>query len=373
MASYEALTYPFAYAGPQPIMDPKERFYRQFHQEVATLQDRIVKLGSIAVVGGERQDARDSILTSISKLSLEVADASDYIPAYDQRTYSEAVKALTEQLNEELARLTPKSRFQFKRTNRTTAPTAADPRLLRGTPLPAADSKADAASTQPAVLPSGKNYNAELSGSGGEVSSVRKPSFSSAREVALSGHAGLHIILPLSASRATASGSLTHLRGCVVDMSVPTSSTGSSGGAAFLSLVLKDMDRCLIVSGHVSGPVHVTGLRDCVVVVAARQVRIHECRNVDLYLHCGSRPIIEDCSGMRFAPLPHAYASPEDEAATNHWDEVDDFKWLKADQSPNWSILPEDARLPETVWTGAVAGAGMSTEDVLKAVGIDKK
>jgi hypothetical protein len=46
---------------------------------------------------------------------------------------------------------------------------------------------------------------------------------------------------------------------------------------------------------------------DSTIVVVARQVRIHECSNVDIYLHCGSHPIIEDCSGMRFSPLPKAY------------------------------------------------------------------
>ncbi len=42
----------------------------------------------VAAVGGQRKDATDSILASISKLSLEVADAADFIPAYDQRTYA---------------------------------------------------------------------------------------------------------------------------------------------------------------------------------------------------------------------------------------------------------------------------------------------
>jgi tubulin-specific chaperone C len=103
-----AHNYPFAFAGKRPIMDPKERFYRQFQIEVqgehqnqthllisqlstsniTDIQNLISKLASIAIVGGERKDATDSILTRISKLSLEVADAADFIPAYDQRTHS---------------------------------------------------------------------------------------------------------------------------------------------------------------------------------------------------------------------------------------------------------------------------------------------
>merc|ERR1711964_676119 len=44
-----------------------------------------------------------------------------------------------------------------------------------------------------------------------------------------------------------------------------------------------------------------------IIVVASRQVRMHDCKNVDIYLHCGSRPIIEDCSNVRFSPIPECY------------------------------------------------------------------
>jgi hypothetical protein len=55
----------------------------------------------------------------------------------------------------------------------------------------------------------------------------------------------------------------------------------------------------------------------------------------------------------------------------NHWDQVDDFKWLKAEHSPNWSILPEAERLKEEIWTTVVPGGrGMGLDDILKKVGI---
>lgn len=34
----------------------------------------------------------------------------------------------------------------------------------------------------------------------------------------------------------------------------------------------------------------------------------------------------------------------------NQWDQVDDFKWLKAAHSPNWSVLPLDDRLDDEAW-----------------------
>lgn len=55
----------------------------------------------------------------------------------------------------------------------------------------------------------------------------------------------------------------------------------------------------------------------------------------------------------------------------NHWDQVDDFKWLKAEPSPNWSILPEAERIKEDVWITVVPGGhGMGLDDIFKKVGI---
>jgi hypothetical protein len=90
------------------MMDPKERFYRQFqvsatgeffwrdaykwmcylHATLA-LQEQISQLATFAAVGGERQDAIEHILAGISRLTNEVADAADFVPPYDQRTYSQ--------------------------------------------------------------------------------------------------------------------------------------------------------------------------------------------------------------------------------------------------------------------------------------------
>jgi hypothetical protein len=159
------------------------------------------------------------------------------------------------------------------------------------------------------ALPSFKNYNEEMARP--TAKGIRKPSFSNAKNIAITGHTGLHIILPSTASHATSSGSLTDLKGCVVDMSVPT-----ARGAPFAGLAVKNIDKSLIIAGHVDGPAHITGVRDSVVVVAARQVRIHECKNVDIYLYCTSHPIIEDCSGMRFAPLPACYVRNPSLAST---------------------------------------------------------
>ena len=50
---------------------------------------------------------------------------------------------------------------------------------------------------------------------------------------------------------------------------------------------------------------------------------------------------------------------------------MDDFKWLKAEHSPNWSVLPEEQRIADDVWTNDVPGAPrISADDILKKLGI---
>ena len=59
------------------------------------------------------------------------------------------------------------------------------------------------------------------------------------------------------------------------------------------------------------------------------------------------------------------------EPFVNQWDQVDDFKWLKAEHSPNWSILADEQRLKEVVWVTVVPGGpGVGLDDILKKTGI---
>ena len=57
----------------------------------------------------------------------------------------------------------------------------------------------------------------------------------------------------------------------------------------------------------------------------------------------------------------------------NRWDQVDDFKWLKSEPSPNWKTLPEQDRIKESIWTDLVPGGPEhGLEDILQGVGIRK-
>lgn len=97
---------------------------------------------------------------------------------------------------------------------------------------------------------------------------------------------------------------------------------------------------------------------------------MHGSKKMDVYLHSASRPIIEDCEGVRFAPMPRVLAAAAMAQTKNHWDQIDDFKWLKAEASPNFSLLGEAQRVGDGVWMDKVVESE-EREDVLRVLGIE--
>ncbi|CAM9229294.1 unnamed protein product, partial [Scytosiphon promiscuus] len=119
------------------------------------------------------------------------------------------------------------------------------------------------------------------------------------------------------------------------------------------ALRLRRLESCRVVCGPVRGPIYVEACKDCVIVAAGRQLRIHDSEDVDFYVLVASGPIIEDCSRLRFAPSGLRYpeyqyqlqaAGLAKDQVTNAWKDVKDFKWHRAHKSPNWNIIPETER-----------------------------
>ncbi|THV97905.1 TBCC-domain-containing protein, partial [Aureobasidium pullulans] len=327
--------------------------------------------------GGERADAIDHCLAGMSRLSNDVKDISGSLPAHDQRTYSEAIKALSDKLQKTRAQAAPKPKFSFKKKNASAisindaAELAAKRRLLQ--PNSNFSSNVSSFATTPLTMPqtpANGPVETEPDNSRADehttiTEGIRKMSFSKATKINISNHNNIHIMLPSSATHATSgtSGTVTNVRNSVIDMSISSTS-------AFATLTLKNIKESLIVCGHVDGAVHITGVEDSVLVVATRQFRMHESKNVKVYMLCKSRPIIEDCEGIEFAELPGCYATEKDAEIQNLYDQVDDFKWLKAEHSPNWSVLDKDSYIKNEVWKDIVPGSPTSgVEDILKAVG----
>ncbi|KAI9680792.1 MAG: hypothetical protein M1817_004232 [Caeruleum heppii] len=359
---------------PQSSPASNERFFRYFQLQVTALQAQMAKLEDTPSIGGERADAVDHCLAGIARLSGEVKDASTYLPAYDQRTYAETIKALSEKLQETRAAFAPKQKFSFKTARKNNSAIslqdAAEIASAQSLKIPGYKSNfSSSAESSIAPTPNTRTPPNEANHEGphdieqpsAKHGEIRKPSFSQSSSVNMTNHKDVHVILPSSASHATSSGSLTSLRRCVMDLSGPTTSK-----KPFAGITLQNVRDSLVICGHVDGPAHVTDIQDSIIVVASRQFRMHDCKNVDVYLLSTSRPIIEGCFGIRFAPLPDVYLIESEKSTHNQWDQVDDFKWLKAEHSPNWRVLSPQERIPIGVWTGVVPGGpGIALEDIL--------
>lgn len=120
---------------------------------------------------------------------------------------------------------------------------------------------------------------------------------------------------------------------------------------------IADLENCVVLTGPVKTSVFVERCKKCTFAVACQQLRTHETRDSEFYLHVTSKGIIEDCNQVRFAPYNFTYENSDSDfkesglaLEVNNWDKIDDFNWLSSDQaSPNWSILPEEERKKEWI------------------------
>ncbi|RMJ25111.1 Tubulin-specific chaperone c [Aspergillus sp. HF37] len=374
----------------------KDRFFRYFQHEITALQQQMDRLEDTSLVGGERTDATDHCLAGIARLSNEVKDAASYIPTYDQRIYAEAIKALQDKLTETRAAVEPRAKFSFKTKKNASAISLSDAAEMaaqgrRGipgyrspgtssvtssegqtpnypsTPLNEPDKallqKPELAPTSVPSVTVGDTERAEAEQKGSAFAAT------SVSSVTVNNHIGLHIMLPSSGSTSTVPADITSLRHCVVDMSIPT-----ANGKPYASLTVKGVRESLLVCGQVDGPAHITAMENSVVVVSCRQFRMHSCADVDVYLSSSSNPIIEDCTNIRFTRIPRAYALDHlREDDQDRWSQVEDFKWIKPEPSPNWRLLNPDEVVPEEVWAEIVPGGpGWSLEDILRAIRLVK-
>lgn len=235
----------------------------------------------------------------------------------------QAIKGLREKFDETRASFGPRTRFTFKTARRNfpvngAEPAAQEHRDLSGKqsllsehhPEGQGSSTASILRTPPTTVDKSQRIvrdseEREHTNLNPQAAATRSPAFSKSSTVSIIDEPDSHIILPPSALHKSKLCSLTSLSGCIVDLSV----LSPQDNASFASLTVKNIRTSLLVCGNVSGPAHITAVEDSVIAVKCRQFRMHECRNVDVYLSCSSRPIIEDCSGIRFAPIPNTYVN----------------------------------------------------------------
>jgi len=243
-------------------------------------------------------------------------------------TFLQAIKALQDRLSEIRTAFEPRSKFSFKNKKNASAISLSDAAALavegrlnipgyRSPGTSSVDSSASHTPNYPSTPlnePDKQHQErpelAPTSCPGVSVGDFARKSRSDKfaatgiSSVSVDDHYALHIMLPASGSTSTVPASITSLDHCIVDMSIPT-----ANGKPYASLTAKGIKESLLVCGQINGPAHVTGVERSVMVVSCRQFRMHNCKDVDVYLSCSSNPIIEDCSNVRFGRIPKAYVS----------------------------------------------------------------
>jgi hypothetical protein len=116
----------------------------------------------------------------------------------------------------------------------------------------------------------------------------------------------MHIVLPVSAAYAMTTGSIRDMKHCIVDISVSWKNDALKN-THFATMNITNITDSLVLTGSVKGATHVTSMKNSVIVTSTGQLRMHQCENVDVYVRCASEPIIEHCTGIRFAPLPEHF------------------------------------------------------------------
>lgn len=115
------------------------------------------------------------------------------------------------------------------------------------------------------------------------------------------------------------------------------------------ALYVKNVTNSRIYAGYVMGASFFNSTNKCSYHVASHQIRIHKAYNTDFYLYAKQGPIVEDCSELRFGPYMFKYPdSVKHETyggffnVPNLYNKIKDFKWLKKEKSPNFSVLSEE-------------------------------
>ncbi|GFG37457.1 hypothetical protein Cfor_07180 [Coptotermes formosanus] len=256
----------------------------------------------------------DKISKDIQSLQQFISASTRYLRVYDVRKAQEAIQSLQQKCQEIEERLVPKKKFGFKGRKGSS-------NTRKQSFLEKIEDTVDSASLS--KLPFSKlssrytENNCGFSGRMGETLSL-------AHEVICR----KDVVL-------------TNLIGCTIKL------TGSPS-----TLHMTSLQNCRVMCGPVATSVFVDDCVDCISYLACQQLRIHNTKHCNFYLHVTSRAIIEDSTQVGFAPYSWKYDNIELHFKTagldvsrNNWDLVDDFNWLASDKpSPNWHILKDNEK-----------------------------
>ncbi|KAF9955875.1 hypothetical protein BGZ70_010083 [Mortierella alpina] len=304
----------------------------------------------------EIQDSIDSLVQRIHALEKTVTDKISILPPFDTRVCLEAIKAMSYQLSQLRTKLVPRPKFSFK-SRKAIVPTSPsslaivseDSTVAFDTPhAPTLSETIDRSLFMTFENRSNEHlFIGSLLATTTTTTTAAQDASSAMEDVIYLGGVPVdrRVHAPQVPVREARDVALTNLTDCTINL-VHDILLGA--------IHIKNLRRCTLVVPPVSGSILLHDCEDCTIIGACHQSRMHTSKNLTIYLHVTSEPIIEDCIHMRFAPYPYVDILPEEQLARlfqvaqldpakNFYDQVKDFNWLKQQQSPNWRLLaPEE-------------------------------
>lgn len=317
-----------------------DAFHARFRVLASSVEDGLSAAREQSAAGGlgraELASSLGALKAVVADMQAQLAKATLFLAAYDVRLCSEKIAKADVDIESARSTLAPRRKFAFGKKSKAAAAAKVEEAKVEEAKV---ESKEGAGAVE-------KKKTALSSISSDELVVQDKVG-----ETIVIGKGGASDAAPASHSDSDSHQQdirLQRLTDCTVYLLQP------SGAVRFLHL-----ERCRLFVGPVSGSCFFEECKDCTFMITARQIRIHDSTRCNMYLHVLSRPIIEHCSALAFAPnvfeYPHlepdlVQAKLERAKENDLWQHVHDFRWLRQQQSPNWSIIPTDERLPPQKW-----------------------
>ncbi|KAF5339047.1 hypothetical protein D9758_014093 [Tetrapyrgos nigripes] len=311
-------------------------FLTQFQTSRTDLETRLnaAKETTSEGPGTVSKEILDNLSIDFEKISKSLRGAIGLIPKSDQGSCEAQLKGLEKSLEDLRKSSAPKSKFAFKRKPKAEGSTTTS----------------DASTTVPTTTnpPTAPTLSQDASDESA-LSSTPNLTLSSRSKEFLVLHSinGLPSASKSSTTRLRSDLALTDLENCVINLITPPLEAALDISA----VQIRSLNNCIVLLPKINGSVMVHAIRNCIVLLGCHQFRMHTSQNVDVYLDIRSNPVIEHCSGIRFASYPPSFDTTSDagESSLESNLSVQDFSHIRSRPSPNWSLLSkdevEDARL----------------------------
>ncbi|KAI8575443.1 hypothetical protein K450DRAFT_261747 [Umbelopsis ramanniana AG] len=278
-------------------------FYSEFQIEKDAIQEQLSRSNEIDKAHLDQHF--ESLLSRINSLERKLTDSTAFVPGYDQRQFSLALKTLKDNLTVQRSNLTPRTKFSFKSRSKKAA-TAINTKQTK----PADVNTAASARVSNTIVQNTIKYT--------DV----QDSF---------------LTFPQDSDHSMMDVSISNAKRCIIRLDEKQHGVSA--------VHIKDVEECVIIAGRVSGSILIYGCKRSIILADCHQFRMHNSTTVKLLLSVSSHPIMEDSQDIVIGPyhaqpaLSNDNASQHVERPKNYYDHMEDFNWLKQQESPNWRLM----------------------------------